>query len=117
MSKPLRALLTLALLAAFAGALFYALRGQQQEQIAQQEAASIASVTELNGLIALDVEPYFKDPRAHKLLAPKRLPLKVTRVGSRDMAAKAVAGAMPEFFFPSGVVAANQIADAARQAN
>jgi hypothetical protein len=33
------------------------------------------------------------------------------------MAGKAVAGAMPEFFFPSGVVAANQITDAARQAN
>ncbi len=117
MSKPLRALLTLALLAAFAGALFYALRGQKQEQIAQQEAVAIASVTELSGLIALDVEPYFKDPRVQKLLAAKRLPVKVTRVGSRDMAAKAVAGAMPEFFFPSGVVAANQIADAARQAN
>ncbi|HMC14617.1 MAG TPA: hypothetical protein VKI18_03230, partial [Albitalea sp.] len=67
MSKPLRALLTLALLAAFGAALFFALRGQKQEQIAQQEAVAIASVTELNGLIALDVEPYFKDPRVQKL--------------------------------------------------
>jgi hypothetical protein len=117
MSKPLRALLTLALLAAFGAALFFALRGQKQEQIAQQEAVAIASVTELNGLIALDVEPYFKDPRVQKLLAAKRLPVKVTRVGSREMAGKAVAGAMPEFFFPSGIVAANQITDAARQAN
>ena len=117
MSKPLRVVLTLVLLAGFAGALFYALRGQKQEQIAQQEAVAIASVTELSGLIALDVEPYFKDPRVQKVLAAKRLPVKVTRVGSREMAAKAVPGAMPEFFFPSGIVAANQIADAARQAN
>jgi len=117
MSKPLRALLTLALLAGFGAALFFALRGQKQEQIAQQEAVAIASVTELTGLIALDVEPYFKDPRVQKILAAKRLPVKVTRVGSRDMAARAVAGSMPEFFFPSGVVAANQIVDAARQAN
>jgi hypothetical protein len=117
MSKPLRALLTLALLAGFAGALYFALRGQKQDQIAQQEAVAIASVTELSGLIALDVEPYFKDPRVQKVLAAKRLPVKVTRVGSREMAAKVVPGAMPEFFFPSGVVAANQIADAARQAN
>jgi hypothetical protein len=117
MSKPLRALLTLALLAAFGAALLFALRGQKQDQIAQQEAVAIASVTELSGLIALDVEPYFKDPRVQKVLAAKRLPVKVTRVGSREMAGKAVAGAMPEFFFPSGIVAANQITDAARQAN
>jgi hypothetical protein len=117
MSKPLRALLTLALLAGFAAALFFAMRGQQQEQVARQEAVAVASATELSGLIALDVEPFFNDPRVQKALAAKRLPVKVTRVGSREMAGKAVAGAMPEFFFPSGVVAANQITDAARQAN
>jgi hypothetical protein len=50
-------------------------------------------------------------------LAAKRLPVKVTRVGSRDMAGKVVPGAMPDFFFSSGVLAANQVVDAARRAN
>jgi hypothetical protein len=39
------------------------------------------------------------------------------RIGSREMAGKVVAGSTPDFFFSSGVVAANQIAEAARKAN
>ena len=117
MSKPVKILITLALLAAFGAALFFSLRGHRQEALQQKEAAEQASVTELNGIISLDVEAFFKDPRVAKVLAAHHLPVKATRVGSREMAAKVVAGAMPDFFFPSGVVAANQIADAARQAN
>jgi hypothetical protein len=116
MSKPIKALITLLLLAAFGGALYYALQGQQQARLTQQETRAVAEAVALDGLIAVDVEPYFKDPRVQKLLAAHRLPVKVARVGSRDMAARMVAGAAPDFMFPSGVVAANQIVDAARQA-
>ena len=117
MSKPIKALITLLLLAAFGGALYYALQGQKQAQLTQQETRAVAEAVALDGLVAVDVEPYFKDPRVQKLLAAHRLPVKVARVGSRDMAARMVAGAAPDFMFPSGVVAANQIADAARKAN
>jgi hypothetical protein len=117
MSTSKRAAITVLLAAAFGGALFFALRGQKQEQIEQKEQAAIANTVEIRGLIALDVEAYFKDPRVVKRLADKRLPVNVVRVGSRDMAGKVVAGASPDFFFSSGVVAANQIVEAARKAN
>ena len=117
MSKTMRALITLVLLLAFGGTLIYALQGQRKDQVQQQEQKAIASATPLNGVIALDVEPFFKDPRVIKVLAANKLPVNVVRIGSREMAGKVVAGAMPDFLFPSGVVAANQIADAARKAN
>lgn len=117
MSITKRAAITVLLAGAFGGALFFALRGQKQEQIAHSEAAAVASTAVLNGVIALDVEPYFKDPRVLQILAAHRLPVNVVRVGSREMAARVVAGAAPDFLFPSGVVAANQVADAARKAN
>ncbi len=121
MSKLSKIAITLLLLAGFGAALFLSLRGQKSEVARKSEEAAVASATALSGLIALDVEPYFKDERVRKILADKRLPVSVTRVGSRDMAAKVVAGGAsagaPDFFFPSGVVAANQIVDAARKAN
>jgi len=117
MTTPKRLAITLALAAAFGGALYFALRGQKHEQIAQQEAAVTASTAELKGLIALDVEGYFKDPRVIKALAAKRLPANVLRIGSRDMASKVAPGQTPDFFFSSGVVAANQVVEAARRAN
>ena len=117
MSKPVKIALTLLLLAAFAAALGFALSGQKAVEDNKREQIEVAAVSALSGLIALDVEPYFADERVRKILAEKRLPVQVTRVGSRDMAAKVVAGSIPDFFFPSGVVAANQIADAARKAN
>jgi hypothetical protein len=105
--------LTLALLALFAAALFFALR-QQKDAVEQQE---VASTEALKGLISVDVESFFKDERVQKILTDKRLPVSVARVGSRDMASKVVAGQMPDFFLASGVVAGNQIAEAARKAN
>ena len=117
MSKLSKIAVTLLLLAGFGAALFFSLRGQKLETAQQQEQAAVASAAPLNGLIALDVEPYFKDERVRKILADKRLPVAATRVGSREMAGKVVAGGSPDFFFPSGVVAANQIVDAARKAN
>ncbi len=117
MSTAKRATLTVLLAGVFGGALFFALRGQKQEQITKQETAAIANTTALVGIISLDVEAYFKDPRVVQMLAAKRMPVTVTRMGSRDMAGKVIAGSSPDFFFPSGVVAANQIADAARKAN
>lgn len=112
-----RVAITLGLVAAFGAALVFALRGGQQERIAQQEAAEVASAVQLKGLIALDVENYFKDPRVQRVLAARKLPVSVVRIGSREMGARVVAGATPDFFFASGVVAANQIVDAARRAN
>lgn len=117
LSTPKRAVITLALVAVFGGALYYALRGQQEQQAQRIEAAEVAQAVPLKGLIALDVEPFFKDPRVEKILAEHKLPVAVSRVGSRDMAGKVVAGTSPDFFFPSGVVAANQVVDAARKAN
>lgn len=118
MSTSRRAAITLLLTAAFGGALYFAMHGQQevkQQQIAQAEEA--ATVT-LQGLIAVDVEGYFKDPRVIKVLSARHLPVNVARVGSRDMAGKVVAGGTaPDFLFSSGVVAANQIVEAARKAN
>lgn len=121
MSKSRRALITLGMAGAFGAALYFALRGQQQEQAQQIEAAEVASAVPLKGLIALDVEPFFADPRVARRLAAKKLPVTVARVGSRDMAGKLAGNAggkdAPDFLFPSGVVAANQVADAARKAN
>jgi len=117
MSITKRAAITVLLAGAFGGALFFALRGQQAERIEQQATAEAAATTPLSGVISLDVEPYFKDPRVVRILAARKLPVNVVRVGSREMAAKVVPGAAPDFLFPSGVVAANQVADAARKAN
>jgi hypothetical protein len=121
MSKGLKTALTLLLLAAFGGALFFALRGQKAEVAQKAEEAEVAAAGAITGLISLDVEPYFADARVQKILADKRLPVQTTRVGSRDMAGKLVAASaaktVPDFLFPSGVVAANQITDAARKAN
>ena len=77
----------------------------------------VVQMQELSGLIAVDVEPYFQDPRVQKALADNGFKLKLTRVGSRDMAARVVPGQTPDFFYASGVVAANQISDAAKKAN
>ncbi len=82
----------------------------------RNEATAIASSPPLKGLIALDVEPFFADVRVKKILADKRLSVAVTRVGSREMAAMVQPGATADFLFPSGLVAANQIAEAARKA-
>jgi hypothetical protein len=117
LNTPKRAAITVLLVAAFGGALYFALREQNVARIEQQQAAEAVAVVELKGLIALDVEGYFKDPRVIKALVAKKLPVSVTRMGSRDMAGKVVAGSTPDFFFSSGVVAANQIVDAARKAN
>ena len=121
MSNTRRAAITVLLASAFGGALFLALRGQKQELIEHKESAAAASTVPLVGVISLDVEAYFKDPRVQRLLAAKHLPVSVVRVGSREMAAKVVAAGAanpaPDFLFPSGVVAANQVVDAARKAN
>ena len=119
MKNPAKALITLLLLAAFGGAAYFSVH---QTTLAPGSASAIggllapAAPVELTGLIALDVEPYFKDPRVIKVLADNRITANVKRIGSRDMAAQAVPGQSPDFFFPSGVVAANQIGDAAKNA-
>ena len=130
MSKTVKAIITALLLLAFGAAVYFSMF-----RTARLESGSAAStpggilgglagritgvvqVQELSGLIALDVEPYFQDLRVQKLLADNGFKLNLTRVGSRDMAARVVPGQTPDFFYASGVVAANQISDAAKKAN
>ena len=116
MSKTGKIALTLLLLAGLAAALWFAMRGQTAANAEHAEAIAVSSATPLRGVIALDVEPFFADARVKKILADKRLPVEVTRIGSREMAAQVQPGMALDFLFPSGVVAANQVADAARKA-
>jgi len=116
MNNAKRLIGTVVLLAAFGGALFFALRSNQETRLIAQEQAAVASAEPLRGLIAVDVEAFFKDERVTKVLGGAKLPVQVARVGSRDMAAKIGAADQPDFFIASGVVAANMIADAARKA-
>ncbi len=109
-----KAIVTLVLLAAFGGAAYYSFYKTAVDSGSSGGLLSAAQTVELSGLISLDVEPYFKDPRVIKLLADNKLRVNASRIGSRDMAARVVPGQMPDFFFPSGVVAANQIGDAAK---
>ncbi len=124
MNRTIKALITAGLLVVLGGAIFWALRGTQQEQIASGQSPSLnlpglraMQTIELSGLIALDVEPFFKDPRVIKLLADNNVKVNVNRIGSRDMAQRVVATAGPDFMLPSGIVAANQVVDAAKRAN
>ena len=124
MNRTAKAIVTVVLLASLGGALFFALRGTQLEQLANGQNPTLSlpglrgmQTVELTGFIALDVEPYFKDPRVIKALSDNGFRLNVTRIGSRDMAQRVATSGGPDFMFPSGIVAANQILDAAKRAN
>jgi Bacterial extracellular solute-binding protein len=124
MNRTIKALITAGLLVVLGGAIFWALRGTQQEQIASGQSPTLnlpglraMQTVELSGLIALDVEPFFKDARVIKVLADNNVKVNVNRIGSRDMAQRVVATAGPDFMFPSGIVAANQVIDAAKRSN
>ena len=100
---------TLVVLAAFAGVVAYSVRGhQQQQQIAHEETVR-ATAEDVTGLVAVDVDPFFADERVQRILRDKGFAVKATRAGSRDMADKLAAGAKTDFWFPSGVLAANRI--------
>ncbi|RYX92270.1 MAG: hypothetical protein EOO28_22670 [Comamonadaceae bacterium] len=119
MKSATKTIITIALLAIFGGAAYFAFTEGGRDQLASRTGIQLTppQVVELSGLISLDVEPYFKDPRVLKILADRGITPRVTRIGSREMAERVVPGQTPDFFFPSGVVAANQIGDAARKAN
>ena len=102
MNNPKRIAGTLVVLALFGSALFWALRSTEETKAIAQEQAVIAQTEAMKGLIAVDVEPFFKDERVIKLLTANRLPVQAARVGSRDMAGKL--SDSPDFFFASGVV-------------
>ncbi|MDR7330914.1 hypothetical protein [Roseateles asaccharophilus] len=116
MNNAKRLIGTLVLLALFGGALFFALRSNDENRLIAQEQAAIASAEPLRGMITVEMEPLFKDERVIRALAQAKLPVQVARVGSRDMAARIGGADQPDFFLASGVVAANMIADAARKA-
>ena len=114
------ALITVALLAALGGGLFYSTLDGKQEAATRtaiaDETRKAAQTVELSGLIALDVEPFFKDERVIKLLRENNFRANVIRIGSREMAARVIKDTAPDFFMPSGVVAGNQISEAAKKA-
>ena len=125
MNKALKFAVTLGLLAALGAAAYFS--SYQTGRQTKSDTALVLSdltgrlsgavpVQELSGLIALDVEPFFQDSKVQKALLDKGFKLSVQRIGSRDMAGRVVSGSTPDFFFSSGVVAANQIADAAKKA-
>ena len=106
---------TLVVLAAFAGAVVYSVRGHQQQQQVAHEETVRATAEDVTGLVAVDVDPFFADERVQRILRDKGFAVKATRAGSRDMADKVAAGAKPDFWFPSGVLAANRIDDESRK--
>jgi hypothetical protein len=72
----------------------------------------------LKGFVSVDVEPFFKDARVQQILADNHFRVEAARMGSRDMATKvSTAPDAPQFFMPSGVLAAQMITAAARQHN
>jgi len=126
MNKAGKVLVTAALLTVFGTAAYFSIYKTGRQAQPGSEGAlpgwagkltGAVPIQELSGLIALDVEPYFQDPRVQKILHDNGFKLNVQRVGSRDMAARVVPGQVPDFFYASGVVAANQIGDAAKKAN
>jgi hypothetical protein len=116
MNNAKRLIGTLVLLTLFGGALFFALRSNDDNRLIAQEQAAVANAEPLKGFITVEMEPLFKDERVVRALAQAKLPVHVARVGSRDMAARIGGADQPDFFLASGVVAANMIADAARKA-
>ena len=127
MNKAGKAIVTVGLLAVFGAAAYFSV--YQTGRLPAPDASpgiltglagrltGAVETQEVSGLIAVDVEPYFQDPRVQKALRDNGFTLKVQRIGSRDMAARVIPGQTPDFFFSSGVVAANQIGDAAKKAN
>lgn len=120
-----KVIVTGVLLAGFAAAAYFSLYQTGRQQVGSDSVLSgvagkitgAVQVQEVSGLIAVDVEQYLQDPRVQKVLADNGFKLNVKRVGSRDMASKVIPGQTPDFFFSSGVVAANQVGDAAKKAN
>ena len=95
MNKAGKAIVTVGLLAIFGAAAYFSLyqTGRQPAPDGSNVLSGLAGrltgvvpVEELSGLIALDVEPYFQDPRVQKALAANGFKLNVQRIGSRDMA-------------------------------
>ena len=118
MKPVVKAVITAALVAGLGGAGW--LSFNKSSPSADSTAGKLLGVpqaVELSGLVALDVEPYFADARVKQILSAQGITLKLARVGSREMAARVVPGQTADFYFPSGVVAANQITDAAKKAN
>lgn len=107
---------TVVVLAAFAGVVTWSVRGHEQQKVIAQQEQVQATAEDVTGLVAVDVDPFFADVRVQRILREKGLAVKVTRAGSRDMPAKLAAGQKADFWFPSGVLAANQIDDMAKKA-
>ena len=70
MNRTVKTLVTVILLALLGGAVFWALKSTQTEQLASGQSPTLSlpgmratQTVELTGVIALDVEPFFKDIR------------------------------------------------------
>ncbi len=110
-----KTLITLVVMALFMAVLVMAMR--QVDSTSSPTTAALRRMTpvSIKGLIAVDVESYFKDDRVIKRLADQGYVLEVARVGSRDMATRLNGPTRPDFLFSSGVVAAGQIIETARK--
>jgi hypothetical protein len=122
MNNAAKAIVTVLLLAVFGTAAYFAVTRTKDAALPGWAGVltGAAQMQEISGLIAVDVEPYFQDPRVQKVLLDKGFKLQLKRTGSRDMAnsvaAAPGAGLAPEFFYASGVVAAQKIEAAAKKA-
>lgn len=107
---------TVALATGLLGAIGWAVVGHQADESQAQLSSRVASVETVTGYVAVDVDPFLNDERVKRILQKHGLAVTVTRLGSRDMAAKLTTGPKVDFMLASGVLAGNQIADEARKA-
>ena len=78
-------IITLALIALLAGGLYYSAHDRQQEistqRVIEAETKRAAAMVALNGLIALNVELFFKDPHVIKILEENNFRANVIHIG------------------------------------
>ena len=79
------------------------------------ETKCVVAMVALNGLIAVDVESLFKDPRVVTILEENNFCANVIRIDSRKVTGQVIKDMSLAFFMPSGVVAGNQISDGAKK--
>lgn len=115
MDKAGRMAITGAIVVAFLGVIGWSISGHQDERRVVAKQVEVSKVEAMTGYVTVDVEPFFADERVKQILRDQKVPVAVSRMGSRDMPAKVAAGLKADFLFPSGVLAGNQIAEEAKK--
>lgn len=95
---------------------------QAQKEAEKQLAIEEMKMVSLKGHVSLDMEPFLNDERVVKRLGEAKFKVAFTRLGSRDMASHLMkapkvgsSDGVPAFYITSGVVAGNQVSDAAKE--